>query len=315
MRHAGTSFAVAFALLSASGCVSGIDVGHDGQGGSAANTTTSSSSSASSGAGGQAPTGATCTSPGALLCAWGQPGGPCGTGTPDQDCSDGLVCVGSSAGVPGTCASTAQGVQPPGFPCGGGVYAPLVCPWNYVCNALIAPEAVGTCVPGNCVLSAPTALVSAASLTIDGDGPTQHDDFACAGPGFWGGQLTGEANASFTTLGAPVSSDWLSIIGCAGSDGATGGGSLNLAVQLTAAATVHTGQATYIPSPSAEDDVGQWVYYPGVEPMTVTVTELSADVVTGSYDVVVSYGPPGTGATKHLTGTFDVCRLPFHPTL
>jgi hypothetical protein len=321
MHHAGTFLASAAALLLASGCVTGIDVGHDGTGGSTTTTssgsgtsTTGGTGSGSSGGGGQMPTSNACASPGALLCPWGQAGGPCGGGGQDCAAGSGLVCVGDSPGAPGTCAGASASILPPGGACGAGVADTSVCPWDYACNASFSSDGVigvGICVPGNCVLSVPTPFVSAASITIDGDGPTQHDDFAC-GAQNGGSHYTGEANAFLTPWGSPPSPGWLNIMGCASPGGYAS--SLNFDVPLSDVGTAHMGSVIYVPPPPL-GTYGNFETNGVVAPMTVTVTEMNADVVEGSFDVVVTAGPPLTATnTRHLTGTFDVCRLPFDGT-
>jgi hypothetical protein len=295
-----------FTLLFTSGCFGGLDVGHDGQGGgSATNGPSTSSSTSSSGSGGQAPTGSMCTSPGALLCPWGEIGGPCGSGT-GQSCTSGWVCVGEGPDVPGTCAVAGQTVSPPGGACGAAVPGTPVCTWDYTCDAPIAPDGVGNCVPKNCVLSAPAPLVSAASITIDGDGPTQHDDFACTAP-FWSSQATGEANAYSTTVNSSIE---LVVVGCASSAGDVFQGSLEIVAPMTGVGTVPWALISYVPPPALMQESGNYLSDP--ISTTLTITEMSADRVSGSYDAVVTGGSPMDN--RHITGTFEVCHLPYHPT-
>jgi hypothetical protein len=213
--------------------------------------------------------------------------------------------VGGGPDVPGTCLNPGQTVNSPVGACGAGVPGTPGCPWDYWCDAPITPDGVGTCVPRNCVLSAPTPFVSAASITIDGDGPTQHADFACTAP-FSGSQATGEANAYTITDNGTLT---LVVVGCASSTGDVGQGELDFHTPLTGVGTVSGASFNYYPPPGLHQG-GNYVSVPG-DATTLTITEMSADRVSGSYDAVLGSASPDI---RHLTGTFEVCHLPYHAT-
>lgn len=303
------SLAFAGSLFCVSGCLTGVKVGEDGQGGGAASSTsTSTSASTSASSGGDMPTAMSCTSPSALLCPWGQHGGPCGGNLPfKKDCDPGLVCVGGTADTEGTCVSPGQTLANPGDACGAAAPNPNVYPWNYECNAPIAPDGLGTIVPGHCTLGNGAPLVSTASVTIDGDGPTQHYDFACSLR--WGSLFTGEANAFFTEPGPDTGNypqpGWLYLVGCKAETGDPYGGSIEIGIP-TAANSMMSGWVDYRPP-----GLGNLLTF--TSSPTITVTEMNSDIVRGSYDAVVQdHLPPGMNTMKHLTGTFEVCRLPNH---
>jgi hypothetical protein len=271
------------------GCVAGIDVG--GKGGGSTTTADGGPLSAS-----------WCVSPSMLRCEWGTLGGPCGGGAPGStDCQDNFTCVGSSPGTPGTCLNTGDPsvrLVGPGDVCGPNIYAGPVCPWNYECHLPPPDEPTANCIPRTCILEDVPPLASAASITVDGDGPTQHEDFACTH--VWGDQLTGEANAFIgdRPAGKP---DVFWIVGCAADTGDATKGSMILQVPLAGVGTAAPQFVRYLSSDGTA--------YDGFTPASVTVTELSSTLVKGTYDVtVLQFDPPA--AQKHLTGTFEVCRVP-----
>ncbi|APR78065.1 Hypothetical protein A7982_03412 [Minicystis rosea] len=291
-RAAARSSALAGAILLTTGCITGVNVGQDALGGSTTTTTTT-----------DAPTGASCKSPAALLCPWGKAGGPCGGNKPNKkDCDSEHVCVGATADTEGTCVLPGASLALPGDACGAGVPEARPCPWNYACDAPIAPDGVGTCAPSSCVLGDGSPIVSEASITVDGDGPTQHHDFGCSL--LWGANITGEAGAYITHHVQPPSAEWLYINGCQSPDGDEVLGSLRLMAPITGVGTTTASEADYRAA-----NAGNYLTS-AATPASVTVTAIDADRVRGSYDVTVEGLIPGD--TKHLTGTFDVCRLPYH---
>jgi hypothetical protein len=311
MRFAERTVAQAVALLLASGCAVAIDVGQEGTGGSA------SGGGASAGTSGQ-PTGGSCQSPAALLCPWGFAGGPCGGGLPESmDCdpTQGWICSGASPGTPGTCITPGQKLQVPGGPCGPGVPDQPPCPWNYQCDAPDMAGSVGMCVPGSCVLGDGTAPVSVASVTIDGDGPTQHYDYACASPYFYGSSLTGEA-VGFPTIFGTNPRPGFEIVACKTADGNSTWGGIQMMMDLTDIGTTQrSGTVEYFGPPRPPFmGGGPWYQESATDPVTFTITELTPDSVKGSYDVMVK-DIDSPYDSKHLTGTFDVCRLPFYVSL
>jgi hypothetical protein len=147
-------------------------------------------------------------------------------------------------------------------------------------------------------------LVSAASITIDGDGPTQHDDFLPGdNPAFWAVAFTGEASGFVWPAQIPELSNWLEIDGAASSYGDSTQGSVSIRAPLAGVGTTQAGTVSYSPTAPLTG-----VY--GGSSATVTVTQFGPNTLQGSFDAVVQAMPPSTG-TKHLTGTFDVCHLPF----
>jgi hypothetical protein len=310
MNHASPRIArmlaCAGALSLASGCIDGVKVGQEGQGGGAS-TSSSTSTSSGTASGGDMPTAASCNTPRQLVCEWGVIGGPCGGSLPnakDCDASQGWVCVGATADKEGTCQLPGNTPLNPGDACGAGVPDTGTCPWNYVCDAPIEPDGKGVCVPRNCTLGTGEDLVSAASVTIDGDGPTQHYDFACSYN--WGAKFTGEANAFVTNPGPDAHQypqpGWLYLEACQSQDGSPYKGLFWLGAPLTGPGTIKAGQANYQPP-----DSSNYVTY--FDPPTITVIEMNSDLVRGSFDLMVA--DPGQ-AQKHLTGTFEVCRVPNH---
>jgi hypothetical protein len=309
--RATRALACAGALLSAAGCLTGVNVGRDGTGGYPSAT----SGTAGAGGGvGPVATGATCTSPSALLCRWGKLGGPCGGSRPNKkDCETGTVCLGDTADTEGTCVFPGDVLSSPGDNCVNP--SGTACPFDHACDSTFFPGGVGgTCsvTPTNCSLDDPGAgPVSAASITIEGDGPTRHYDFACNW--IWGTQLTGEANVHVGHLEQPPSIEWLFINGCASPYGDVDLGSIDLAVPLVESGTVTMGEISYtVPYVNGVDPSGNFVGALGGSGLTFTVTEVTADVVRGTFDVIVENAasePP-----KHLVGAFDVCRVPDHVT-
>jgi len=302
--------ACAGALLFASGCLTGVNVGQDGQGGHPTGTSSSSTGTGS----GEVATGATCTSPSALLCNWGKPGGPCGGSRPNKkDCDTGTVCLGDTADTEGTCVFPGDVLSSPGDDCVN--TTGTACPWDHACNSTFFPGGVGgTCAvtPTNCSLEDPgTGLVSSATITLDGDGPTQHFGYACTVS--WASQLTGEANAFLVLPGK----DTLALLGCADPQGEETLGRIDLRVPLTTAGTTgsFSGGVDYSPPWVGGDPVSNFMPTVGTTPI-FTLTEITAEVVRGTFDVhVTSAGAPTNpppDAQRHLTGTFDVCRVPDH---
>jgi hypothetical protein len=147
-------------------------------------------------------------------------------------------------------------------------------------------------------------VVSAASIAIDGDGPTQHDDFLPGNPESWAAPLTGEASGFIRTRQELQFGNWLEIDGCANPYGDTTKGSLSIRAPLTGVGTTQQGRVLYVPTAPLDNPP-----YDLATSATVTVTQLGSGTVQGSFDVVVQAIPPST-ITKRLTGTFDVCLLP-----
>jgi hypothetical protein len=300
---------LAGALLLATGCLTGVDVGNEGSGGSAGHASTGT------GTGAPVPpaTGLNCKSPATLLCSWGVTGGPCTGSSPNQqECGPGGACVGATADAPGTCGGADGTVAAPRDACGAGVPSTPVCPWNYTCDAPIQPDGVGKCVPRACVLD-DIALTSEASITVDGDGPTQRFDFGSRAR--WGSQFTGEA-VGFATQSGSGTFDHLQIWGVVNAFGEELDGNVFLTIPLTGVGTVHEGGVEYLPAGAYAAGIGNYLGGGGGPTQaTFTITEITADRIRGTFsDVLVTRGFNGSGPIdpKTLSGTFDVCRLPDH---
>jgi hypothetical protein len=134
------------------------------------------------------------------------------------------------------------------------------------------------------------------SISIDGDGPTNHFNAACMG--FYGTTFTSHANGY---LGYPTHTSpdaQLYISGCPESTTPPMFGSLSLTVPQTGVGNATTGTASYANATGTfKTDTA----------VTVMITQISSSVVQGSYTATVSSTSNGT---KMLSGTFDVCRVP-----
>jgi hypothetical protein len=135
-----------------------------------------------------------------------------------------------------------------------------------------------------------------ASISVDGDGPTNHFGAACMGS--WGAGHTAYANG-YLGYPAPGSGDseQLFISGCVKSTVSPSFGSLSLSVPQTTVGSVTTGTASYANGLDT---------FTTDTAVTVMVTEIDSTVVKGSYTATV--GSTNNGE-KMLSGTFSVCRV------
>jgi hypothetical protein len=255
-------------------------------------------------------------------------GGPCGGGLPgSKGCFDyEQVCVGESAGTPGTCLLApdagpvpfATELQVPGGPCDTGIdplrdgglsYSTTVCPWNYMCSASPISAPTGVCVPGTCVLGDGTPPPSGASFIIDGDGPTQSFVYGSGYPTIQA-QLTGEASATQVTVPDGGGST-LVVAAYRDPSGDSAYGVLQLVLPASQVGHVEGSiTADYTPTTDPSSDTQQDYGSAGMGAVTeVTLTEVDHTHVRGTFDLVLPNLLPSDD-TKHITGSFDVCRLP-----
>lgn len=135
-----------------------------------------------------------------------------------------------------------------------------------------------------------------ASITIDGDGPSNHFGAACMGS--YGIAYTMHANGylGYPTQGSTVEQVYIS--GCAESTASPMDGSLYLTSPQTGIGTAMTGTATYENSTDT---------FTTATAVTVTLTEINSVTLQGSYTATVSSMNNGD---KMLSGMFSVCRAP-----
>jgi hypothetical protein len=137
-----------------------------------------------------------------------------------------------------------------------------------------------------------------ASISVDGDGPSNHFGAACMGS--YGAMSTTHANGYF---GFPPPNSGLPgqffVSGCAKSDAPPAFGSLSLTAPLAGLGSATMGTASYANGTDT---------FTTDTAVTLTVSELDTMVVKGSYTASVSSTNNGV---KMLSGTFSVCRAPF----
>jgi len=137
----------------------------------------------------------------------------------------------------------------------------------------------------------------AASITIDGDGPTNHLGAACMGS--WGASHTAYANGY---LGYPGPSsglpEQLFVSGCVKNTTSPSFGSLSLMVPQTTVGSATMGTASYANGLDT---------FTTDTAVTLMVSELDTMMVKGSYTATVS---ATNSDMKMLSGTFAVCRVP-----
>lgn len=135
-----------------------------------------------------------------------------------------------------------------------------------------------------------------ASISVDGDGPTNHFNAACMGA--YGTSYTSHANG-YLAYTSPTSSDIvLTIEGCADGMAPPMDGSLSLTIPETGVGSAVTGTASYAN--------GVATFTTDTE-VTAMITELTSATIQGSYTATVSSTSSGQ---KMLSGTFSVCRVP-----
>ena len=135
-----------------------------------------------------------------------------------------------------------------------------------------------------------------ASISVDGDGPTNHFNAACMGS--YGASYTSHANG-YLAYTSPTSSDIvLTIEGCADGTAPPMDGSLSLTIPQTGVGNAVTGTASYAN--------GVATFTTDTE-VTAMITELTSATIQGTYTATVSSMSNGT---KMLSGTFSVCRAP-----
>lgn len=137
----------------------------------------------------------------------------------------------------------------------------------------------------------------AASITIDGDGPTNHLGAACMGS--WGASHTSYANGY---LGYPDPGgglpEQLFVSGCVNTTASPTFGSLSLMVPQTTVGSATMGMASYANGLDT---------FTTDTAVTLMVSALDTMLVKGSYTATVSSTNSGM---KMLSGTFTVCRVP-----
>jgi hypothetical protein len=140
------------------------------------------------------------------------------------------------------------------------------------------------------------AACTTASISVEGDGPTNHFGAACMGS--YGIAYTTHANG-YLGFPGPHSGgpEQLFVNGCAKSDAPSMFGSLSLMAPQLGVGTVSMGTATY------ENGTDTFTTDTAV---TLTVSEIDSMAVQGSYTATVSSTNNGT---KMLSGTFAVCRV------
>jgi len=135
-----------------------------------------------------------------------------------------------------------------------------------------------------------------ASISVDGDGPTNHFNAACMGS--YGASYTSHANG-YLAYTSPTSSDIvLTIEGCADGMAPPMDGSLSLTIPQTGVGNAVMGTASYAN--------GVATFTTDTE-VTAMITELTSATIQGTYTATVSSMSNGT---KMLSGTFSVCRAP-----
>lgn len=134
-----------------------------------------------------------------------------------------------------------------------------------------------------------------ASISVEGDGPTNHIGAACMGS--YGAAYTSYANGY---LGYPGPNsglpEQLFVNGCV--KGATMYGSLSLMAPQTTIGSATMGTASYTNGTDT---------FTTDTAVTLTVSEIDSMVVKGSYTATVSAANSGE---RMLSGTFSVCRVP-----
>ena len=137
-----------------------------------------------------------------------------------------------------------------------------------------------------------------ASLSVDGDGPTNHFGAACLGS--YGAAHSSHANGY---LGYPKPNSGLAeqlfVNGCAKTDAPPLYGSLSLTAPLSGVGSATMGTASYANGTDT---------FTTDTAVTLMVSEFDSMVVKGSYTATVS---ATNKSVKMLSGTFAVCRLPF----
>jgi len=116
------------------------------------------------------------------------------------------------------------------------------------------------------------------------------------------GMETGmNANAATGYIGVPqphwTGPEGVWIYGCATPNGSPMAGSLTLSGEQAMVGTNTMAAVTYDSGTDTYQNSGT---------TTLTVTELTADTIAGSYDAVVT--PTNGNGTTHISGTFRVCR-------
>jgi hypothetical protein len=133
-----------------------------------------------------------------------------------------------------------------------------------------------------------------ASISVDGDGPTNHFNAACMGS--WGALHTSHANGYLSY--PPTSSNAeLVIQGCADGMAPPMDGSLQLTIPETGVGNATMGQASYANGTDT---------FTTATAVTAMITEITSSTIQGSYTANVS--TPSNGA-RMLSGTFSVCRV------
>jgi hypothetical protein len=187
--------------------------------------------------------------------------------------------------------------------------------WKVVSFALASTLALGGCghseAPGSAYSSGTGGSTSSsetgtggesgtgcttASISVDGDGPTNHLGAACMGS--WGAKYTSYANG-YLSYPAPNSGDseQLVINGCVNTTASPMFGSFSLSVPQTTVGSATMGSASYangLDTFATDTDV------------TVMVTQIDSKVVKGSFTANVSSTNNGM---KMLSGSFSVCRV------
>lgn len=137
-----------------------------------------------------------------------------------------------------------------------------------------------------------------ASISVDGDGPTNHFGAACLGS--YGAAHTAHANGYLGYPGSDAGlAEQLFVNGCAKADAPPKFGSLSLTAPLSGVGSATTGTASYANGTDT---------FTTATAVTVMLSELDGAVVKGSYTATVT---DANKSVKTLSGSFSVCRLPF----
>jgi hypothetical protein len=136
-----------------------------------------------------------------------------------------------------------------------------------------------------------------ASISVDGDGATNHFGAACKGS--YGAAHTTHANGYLGFPGADSGlTEQVFVNGCANSTAPPMFGSLSLMAPQPGVGSATMGTASYANGTDT---------FTTDTAVMLTVTELDGLVVKGSYTATVSSTNNGV---KMLSGTFSVCRVP-----